>query len=115
MLKRTPIKQEGDPNGYTPIQCYVLMDSHGERSGPYPCTDYDALDRVQKGKGNLNLQIQMWLETTLEEPLCLMPDELKEITKDYPDWVFKSYINRLSKEYLKKHGWTPTFIRKHLE
>jgi hypothetical protein len=114
MLSRRKVTTPGDPQGYTPIQCYVLMDSHGERSGPYPCTDYDTLDRVLKGKENVNLQIKMWIDTTIENSLVLMPDEVREITKECPEWVFNSYINRLSKQYFQKHGWTPTFIRKHL-
>lgn len=115
MLKRFPVKEQPDPNGYSPIQCYVLMDSHGDRSGPYPCTDPDTLDRVLRGKENSNLQIKMWVDTCLENPLLLMPDEVKEYTKDSPEWFFKSYINQLNREYFKKHGWVPTFIRKHLE
>ncbi len=54
MLKRYPVKEQGDLEGYTPIQCYVLMDSHGECSGPYPCTDPDMLDKVLRGKENAN-------------------------------------------------------------
>lgn len=112
MISYFPTKQEGDPNGYTPIQCYVLIDSHGERSGPFPCTDYQTLEKVLKGKGNVNLQIQMWVETTMDSPLVLSPDEVKSF--GHPDWVFDSYIRRLSKEWSNKHGWLPSFIRKYL-
>lgn len=112
MLSYTPTKQEGNPDGYTPIQCYVLMDSHGDRSGPYPCKDYDTLDRVIRGKENVNLQIKMWVEGVLEGTTFI--EEIKDCTKEYPEWVFKSFINQLSRENFKKHGWIPTFIRKHI-
>lgn len=114
MLKRYPITKKNDEVGYTPIQCYVLTDSHGDRDGPHPCIDYDTLDKVMKGKENVNLQIAMWVDSCVQDPLLLMPDEVKEITKDYPEWVFKAYINKLNRDYIKKHGWCPNFIRKFL-
>lgn len=114
MLSRRRITKCGDKHGYSPQQCYVLIDSHGERSGPYPCIDYDVLDRVLKGKENLNLQIKMWVDTTVEDPIALLPSEVKKMTFDYPEWVYKSYINKLQKRYIDKIGWVPTFINRNI-
>lgn len=112
MISRLPSKQINDPNGYSPIQCYVLVDSHGERSGPHPCTNYDTLNRVLNGKKGVNLQITMWIEGVMDGTTFV--EEIKEWTKEYPKWVFESFIRQLSKVYFQKHGWIPTFIRKHL-
>jgi hypothetical protein len=92
MLSRSPVNRKGDSDGYTPIQCYVLMDSHGERSGPHKCTDYDTLDRVMRGKGNVNLQIKMWIDGVREGTLTKF--EVQEWTKEYPEWVYKSFLNQ---------------------
>lgn len=109
MLKRFPVTKKNDEVGYTPIQCYVLTDSHGDRDGPHPCIDYDTLDRVMRGKENINLQIKMWVEGVIEG--TSFPTEIKEWTKDYPEWVFKSFLNQLHKEVTKKIGFVPTFMR----
>jgi hypothetical protein len=93
MLSRSPVKTVNDPNGYTPIECYILLDSVGK--GPFPCTDYDTLDRVMKGKENVNLQIKMWIEGILDRTLFVC--EVQEYTKDYPEWVFRSFENQLAK------------------
>jgi len=109
MLKRFPVTKQGDPEGYDPIQCYVLIDSHGERSGPHPCNDPDTLDKVLRGKENVNLQIKMWVESVMDS--TLWPEEVKEYTKDYPEWVFKSFLNQLHREIVKKIGFVPTFMK----
>lgn len=96
MLSRTKITKVGDPTGYTPIECYVLLDSHGEIDRTsLPCTDYDTLDRVLRGKGNVNLQIKMWIDGVMEGTFFKF--EIKEWTKDYPEWVYKSFENQLKR------------------
>lgn len=113
MLSRVKIKSK-HPSLPSPEEIFVFMDTHGiPKDRTYLCSDNDILDKILKGKENVNLQIQMWVETTLEMPIVLMPDEVKTITKDYPPWVFKSYINRLSKEFLKKRGYIPQFVSSH--
>lgn len=109
MTKRFPVNKKNDEIGYTPIQCYVLMDSHGDRSGPYPCVDYDTLDKIMRGKENVNLQIKMWVEGCLEGTSFVF--EIKEYTKEYPEWVLKSFINQLHREIIKKIGFVPTFMK----
>ncbi len=111
MIHRTQSKEVDDPDGYTPIQCFVLIDSHGERNGPYPCTDHNTLNRVLNGKKGVNLQIAMWVEGVMDG--TTFPKEVKDWTKDYPEWVFESFIRKLCKVYFQKHGWIPTFIRMH--
>lgn len=109
MTKRFPVNQKNDRIGYTPIQCYVLMDSHGDREGPYPCVDYDTLDKIMRGKENVNLQIKMWVDSVMEGTSFV--SEIKELTVDYPEWVFTSFVNQLHREIKKKIGFVPTFMK----
>jgi len=103
-----PVNEVSDPNGYTPSQCFVYSDSYGDRS-PLPCTDIIKLRKLQHGKKMVNMQIKMWVETTLEIPLSLMPSEVKEITKEYPSWVYESYIRQLKKKFEETRGYVPSF------
>jgi hypothetical protein len=84
------------------------MDSHGERSGPYPCQDYDILDKVQRGKGNVNLQIETWVDGVIDS--TTHPEEVLEWIKDYPEWVTTSFIRQLHKKAVKVIGFVPTFM-----
>lgn len=107
-----PSKQKDDPNGYSPIQCFVLIDSHGERNGPYPCTDTETLEIALNGKKGVNLQIAMWIEGVIEGTIFV--EEVREWTREYPDWVFKGFINQLRKKHIEKLGWIPMFVERYL-
>src|SRR5574343_1962131 len=88
MTPMWPCKETSDPNGYTPLECFVYYDSHGKE---LPCNDIKKLREIQHGKEMVNLQIQMWVDTTYEIPIILMPDEVRGYCKDLPRWVFDSY------------------------
>jgi hypothetical protein len=109
MTPMWPHREPNDPDGLTPLECFVLLDSQGKGS---PCNDTLKLRQVQHGKQMVNLQIKMWVETTMEDPLQLMPFEVREWTREYPDWVFKSYIKRLERLMLEKNGYVPAFVTK---
>jgi len=111
MTPMWPCKEINDPNGYSPLECFVCVDSTGKE---LPCNDILKLRQIQHGKKMVNLQIQMWVETTVENPLTLMPQEIKEITKDYPEWIFNSYIRRVSRLIREKEGFVPTYVKKFL-
>lgn len=103
-----PNKEISDPNGYSPLECFVYHDTFGKS---LPCNDILKLRLIEHGKAMVNLQIQMWVDTTFEIPLTLMPSEMKEITKDYPKWVFESYIRQLTKKFRERDGFVPSFVR----
>mgnify|MGYP006928751783 FL=1 len=103
-----PCKETSDPNGYTPLECYVYYDSHGKE---LPCNDILKLRQVQHGKEMVNLQIQMWVDTTFEIPITLMPDEVREYCKDRPAWMFDSYLRQLKKRFIQRDGFAPSFVR----
>ena len=111
MTPMWPVKEISDPNGYTPLECFAHRDTYGRE---LPCNDVTKLREIQHGKEMLNLQIKMWVETAMDSPILLMPEEVKEYCKDYPPWVFKSYINQLKKCYVLKHGYLPHFISSFL-
>jgi hypothetical protein len=102
-----PNNENNDPNGYNPMECFVHFDSHGKN---LPCNDILKLKQIQHGKEMVNLQIKMWVESTLEFPFMLMPDEVKEFTEDYPSWVYESYIRQLKKLFIIKQGFVPSFL-----
>ena len=52
----------------------------------------------------------MWMESTFDFPMLLMPDEVKEITKEFPPWVYESYIRQLSRRYINSIGFVPKFV-----
>lgn len=94
MLSRTRIKRVGHSFGYSPIECFLLIDSGGYKNCSYLCTDYDTLDKVLRGKQNINLQIAMWVEGYIDGTTSRF--EIQEWTKDYPPWVYKSFLNKIS-------------------
>lgn len=100
-----------DPEGYSPLECFVYFDSNGKE---LPCNDLQKFKEIQNGKENVNLQIKMWVETTFDMPIVLMPSEVKEITKEYRSWVFESYVNQLKRLYMNKQGFIPTFLREFI-
>ena len=102
-----PNHEKSDPNGYSPYECFVYHDTYGSL---LPCNDILSLRKLQHGKQMVNLQIKMWVETTYEIPIVLMPSEVKEITKDYPSWVYQSYVRQLSKLYKESIGFVPKFV-----
>lgn len=93
MLSRRKIARRGHSFGYKPVECFKLIDSGGYKNCSYLCTDYDELDRSLRGKENVNLQISMWVDGYKDK--TLFKHEVEEWTKDYPEWVFKSFINRI--------------------
>lgn len=115
MTPMWPVKETSDPNGYTPLECFAYRDTYGKE---LPCNDVVKLREIQHGKEMVNLQIKMWVDTTFELPIVLMPSELKEELKNsprnYPPWVFESYIKQLKKLYISKHGYLPSFISSFL-
>ncbi len=104
-----PVRETSDPNGYSPYECFIHSDSYGF-ADPLPCNDIVKLRLLQHGKKMVNLQIQMWVDWTYELPITLMPSEVKEITKDYPPWVYQGYIRQLSKRYINSIGFVPKFV-----
>jgi len=108
MTPMWPCKEKSDPNGYSPYECFIHSDSYGF-ADPLPCNDILKLRLLQHGKKMLNLQIKMWVDTTVELPPILPPAEVKEITKDYPTWVFESYLRQLKKRYIQSMGFVPSF------
>jgi hypothetical protein len=40
-----------------------------------------------------------------------MPFEVKEITKDYPPWVYKAYVRGLTKRFNETIGFVPSFVK----
>jgi len=108
MTPMWPCKETSDPNGYTPLECFVYYDSHGKE---LPCNDIQKLRQIQHGKEMINLQIQMWVDTTFEIPITLMPSEVKEITKNFPQWVLDSYLRQLRKRFVQRDGFSPSFVR----
>lgn len=103
-----PNKTENSVEGYSPIECFVYFDTHGEE---LPCDDVEKYNLILHGKEMINLQIKMWVDTTYEIPITLMPNEVREYTKDYPSWVYESYIRQLSKLYKTKIGFVPSFVK----
>ena len=108
MLSRKRVERPPDLDGYSPIQAFVLLDSHGELDKEFRCTDYDTLDKVLKGKENVNLQIAMWIEGCFDTTISVK--EVREWTKNYPEWVFKSFRNRLDRMAQSKIGFVPKFM-----
>ena len=104
-----PTNDVDDPLGYSPLECFVFSDSNGNKP-QLPCTNVRKLREIQHGKKMVNLQIQMWMESTFDFPMLLMPDEVKEITKEFPPWVYESYIRQLSRRYINSIGFVPKFV-----
>ena len=105
MVKRFPIKQESDVNGYSPIECFVKFDSTGKIP---PCNDLDTLDKIFKGKENVNLQITLWSSGVVEG--CSTLNEIKECCQEYPEWVYTSVVNQVERHFRKTIGFIPKFI-----
>lgn len=99
--------QNDDTNGANPLECFVLLDTFGPKEF-YSCNDNKTLAKVLKGKENVNLQISLWLEGLKEGSLFMQ--EVEEYTKDYPEWVLKSVINRYKKYLRDLHGFIPLFL-----
>jgi hypothetical protein len=112
MTPMWPVKEISDPNGYTPIECHVYQETYGKI---IPCNDIVKLRQVQHGKKMVNLQIKMWVDTTIELPITLLPTEVKEICRDYPNWVFQSYMQQLKKRHTLLHGFVPKYITLFLD
>lgn len=92
MLSRLKCKIIPDPNGYSPLECFTVLDCTNET---LPCTDPETLDKAIHGKRNINLQIKMWVEGVLEGTTFVF--EVKEWTELYPEWVFKSFLRQLGR------------------
>lgn len=94
MTKSWPCKNVSDPNGYTPLECFVHFDSHGQW---LPCTDAEELHLILHGKEMVNLQIKMWVDGILEGSFYLFEIEEHCQTENYPDWVVTSVIRQIVK------------------
>ena len=109
MTPMWPNKEVSDPNGFSPYECFIHSDSYGNQE-PMPCNDILKLRLLQHGKKMVNLQIEMWVDGTFDFPCTLFPWEVKEHTKDWPKWVYESYVRQLSKRYLDSVGFIPKFV-----
>ena len=73
-----------------------------------PTYEWDLVKRVQEGKMSINLQMKMWSE---DIGILLMPNELYEYCKGYPEWVFKGTIEQAKRRIMKEIGFIPTFMK----
>ena len=96
------------PEGHaSALEAFVFFDSTGKKA---PCKDIAALRRAFVGKASVNLQIKMWAEDLFNCPILLVA-ELREYTKDMPEWVFRATIMQAQKLSLEQLG----FVGKHLK
>ena len=99
---------QGDPEGYTGLECYFMLDSQGKI---LPCREIEKLKKVMRGKQSWNLQVKMWAE---DIGMLLMPEELHEYCKGLPDWIEKATLNQAKRNYIKRDGFCPSFIQRAL-
>lgn len=111
MTPMWPSDEKNIDDGYTPLECFVYFDSRGET---LPCKDIRKFKSILHGKEMVNLQIKMWVDSFVDGFLLVSPEEIKEICRDYPEWVYKSYCNQLKKTYLKNIGFVPSFIKEQI-
>lgn len=93
-----------DPNGEEGKFSFVCL----ENGIKMPTREWDLVKRVQEGKESINLQMKLWAE---DVGFLLMPDELREYCKDYPEWVFQGTMRQAQKRIVKEWGFVPTFMK----
>lgn len=60
------------------------------------CSDIDTITKLLKWKSVINFIINQWVEWYSDG--VLFPVDIQEECKDYPDWVYKSFNNKISSE-----------------
>src|ERR1017187_8674709 len=76
---------------------YSLWDTYGIKA-KHP--RQELCWRLVQSKAQLNLTIKLWVEDIVNELCILYPYEVKEYCKNHPVWVWKSFVNQLSKHCL---------------
>jgi len=96
-----------DPAGYTALEAWVMLDTHGKK---VPCREPEKLDAAISGKASWNLQIQQWA-TDLADGCLLSISELSTYCEKSPPWVLKATINQAQRIAIQTVGFIPTFLK----
>lgn len=98
-----------NPNGKTALECWFLRDTHGKTE---PCREIEMLQKVERSKQSLNLQVKLWAEDIANPVgLLLTREELAGYCKKLPPWVFRATMQQAGKLLMDRIGFIPSFAK----
>lgn len=92
-----------DPNGEEGKYSFVCL----ENGYKIPTKEHSLVKRAYEGKMSVNLQMKLWAE---DIGILLMPGELYEYCKRYPEWIFKGTMEQAKRRIVKEIGFIPSFM-----